>query len=82
MSDRDAEIRRLKRDYDLAHSEVSRLERDLKTLKKKCEEDGRKLEGLRGAANELLFSLDRLLVEQNGTIYEVMTAISLLRGAL
>jgi hypothetical protein len=61
---------------------IERLERELNALKEKHGEDGYKYEGLRGAAKEMADELELFLDNESRTIYDLRTALALLKCAL
>lgn len=64
-----------------ATAEVEKLKGELSRLKRDHEVQGRKLEGLQGAVDELMRDLDQFFDDENRTIWDIKTAMALVRNA-
>lgn len=74
-------VRRLEFTIGDLEGEKERLQRDLNRLRTEHENQGRHLDGLRGAVDEMVRELDQFLDDETRTIYDVRTALVLLKAA-
>lgn len=75
------ENRRLRYQIGEVQGKNERLKHDLAKLRRQHEDQGRCLQGLQGAVDELLRELDQFFDDENRTIWDIKTAISLVKAA-